>query len=235
MRAELDRRAAEIAVHLAELVLEAFEEGERVRAGAGDGHHLCDAVLAQHDRHPVGDDDYLETLREGDQIRIGRWKAPFDVVRRYLVTGAVEAGRRRTFEHNNIVTAMTQIRKWGADAEIFGDQAEWKASREAVAALPDVLRETLILRELLFGARRFNEIRRGMPMISRTLLGQRLRELEAEGVVIRRVSTGPPVEVAYELSSKGRDLEHVIDGVERWAHEWLGGSSPHHTYERAHP
>jgi DNA-binding HxlR family transcriptional regulator len=41
----------------------------------------------------------------------------------------------------------------------------------------------LILRELLFGARRFNEIRQGMPLISRTLLGQRLRELEAAGVV----------------------------------------------------
>ena len=73
------------------------------------------------------------------------------------------------------------------------------------------------------------------PRDLRPALSQRLRELEAEGVVIRRVSTGPPVEVAYELSSKGRDLEHVIDGVERWAHEWLGGSSPHHTYERAHP
>jgi hypothetical protein len=93
------------------------------------------AHLTEHDRHPVGDDDFLESLREGDQIRIGRWKAPFDVVRRYLVTGAVEAGRRRTFEHNTIVTAMTQIRKWGTDAEIFGDQAEWKASREAVADL----------------------------------------------------------------------------------------------------
>jgi hypothetical protein len=93
------------------------------------------AHMAEHDRHPVGDDDYLESLREGDQIRIGRWKAPYDVVRRYLVTGAVDGGRRRTFEHNTIVTAMTQIKKWGAEAEIFGDQAEWKASREAVSEL----------------------------------------------------------------------------------------------------
>ena len=45
-------------------------------------------------------------------------------------------------------------------------------------------------------------------------------------MVIRRVSTGPPVEVAYELSAKGRDLEQVIDGVERWAHEWLGRVIP---------
>ena len=44
----------------------------------------------------------------------------------------------------------------------------------------------LILRELLAGSRRFNEIRQGLPLISRTLLGQRLRELEAAGVVQSR-------------------------------------------------
>jgi hypothetical protein len=77
----------------------------------------------------------LESLREGDRIRIGRWTAPFDVVRRYLVTGNVEAGSRRTFEHNAIVTAMTQIKRFGANATIFGDQAEWQASRAAVADL----------------------------------------------------------------------------------------------------
>jgi hypothetical protein len=95
------------------------------------------AHLAEHERHPVGDDEYLESLREGDRIRIGRWTAPFDVVRRYLVTGAVEAGRRRTFEHNAIVTAMTQLRKWGREASILGDQPEWQASRAAVAVLMD--------------------------------------------------------------------------------------------------
>jgi hypothetical protein len=77
------------------------------------------AHLTEHDRHPVGDDDFLESLREGDQIRIGRGEAPVDVVRRYLVPVAVEAGRRRTFEHNTIVTAMTKIRNWGTDAEII--------------------------------------------------------------------------------------------------------------------
>ena len=92
-----------------------------------------------------------------------------------------------------------------------------------------------IARALLPGPRRFTELRRAIPQISDRALSQRLRELEAEGVVIRRVSTGPPVEVAYELSAKGRDLEQVIDGVERWAHEWLAGSCPHHTYERALP
>jgi hypothetical protein len=91
--------------------------------------------LVEHDRHPVGDDEWLETLRIGDRIRIGRWQASFDIVRRYLVTGAVEGGRRRVFEHNAIVTAMTQLRRFGPDATIFGDQPEWQAARAAVSEL----------------------------------------------------------------------------------------------------
>jgi hypothetical protein len=91
--------------------------------------------LVEHDRHPVGDDDWLETLRIGDRIRIGRWQASFDVVRRYLVTGAVEGGRRRVYEHNAIVTAMTQLKRFGPDATIFGDQPEWQAARAAVSEL----------------------------------------------------------------------------------------------------
>ena len=84
---------------------------------------------AEHDRHPVGDDDWLESLRTGDRIRIGRWSAPFDTVRRYLVTGQVEAGRNRALAHDAIVTAMTQINRWGPDGDIFGDLPDWKAAR----------------------------------------------------------------------------------------------------------
>jgi hypothetical protein len=95
-------------------------------------HHL-----AEHDRHPVGDDEYLESLRRGDKIRIGRWMASFDVVRRYLVTGNVDGGRQRQFEHDAIVNAMTQLKRWGAEAgdRIFGDQPEWQAARAAVTDL----------------------------------------------------------------------------------------------------
>ncbi len=88
-----------------------------------------------HDRAPVGDDDWLETLREGDRVRIGRWKAPFDLVRRYLVTGVVDAGRSRAARHDAIVTAMTQVARWGADASVFGDQPEWAEARAAVGDL----------------------------------------------------------------------------------------------------
>ena len=56
-------------------------------------------------------------------------------VRRYLVTGQVEAGRQRQIAHDAIVTAMTQLRRWGPDGEIFGDQPEWAAARAAVIEL----------------------------------------------------------------------------------------------------
>ena len=93
-------------------------------------HHM-----AEHDRHPVGDDEWLETLREGDKLRWGRWSAPFETVRRYLVTGQVNAGRNRQLAHDMIVTAMTQINRFGANATIFGDQPEWQAARIAVSEL----------------------------------------------------------------------------------------------------
>jgi hypothetical protein len=95
------------------------------------------AHVEEHERYPVGDDAWLETLRVHDRIRIGRWSAPFDLVRRYLVTGVVDAGRNRLAQHNTIVTAMTQIQRWGRDPDIFGDQEEWRAARDAVAEVMD--------------------------------------------------------------------------------------------------
>jgi hypothetical protein len=92
--------------------------------------------IAEHDRFPVGDDEWLETLRQGDRIRIGRWEASFDVVRRYLVTGVVDAGRSRATRHDTIVMAMTQLARWGPDAgPMVGDQPAWREAREAVAAV----------------------------------------------------------------------------------------------------
>jgi hypothetical protein len=93
------------------------------------------AHTSEHDQHPVGDDDYLESMRAGDMIRIGRWQAPYDLVRRYLVTGVMDGGRRRSYAHSAIVTAMAQLKRWGPDAEIFGDQEEWRAARQAVTDL----------------------------------------------------------------------------------------------------
>jgi hypothetical protein len=96
----------------------------------------------EHEQFPVGDDDYLESLRAGDMIRIGQWQAPFDLVRRYLVTGAMDGGRRRAYEHSAIVTAMSQLKRWGPEAEIFGDQQEWQVARHAVTDLMERFHRT---------------------------------------------------------------------------------------------
>jgi hypothetical protein len=107
------------------------------RLAARQGRARLDLVghIEEHQQFPVGDDDYLESLRVGDRIRIGRFVAPFDLVRRYLVTGSLDGGRRRAATHNAIVTAMAQIGRWGTNANVFGDQPEWQAAREAVSEL----------------------------------------------------------------------------------------------------
>ena len=111
------------------------DDGRIASLRPGQGRVDLVSHMSQHDQFPVGDDDYLESLRSGDLIVIDRWQAPFDLVRRYLVTGALDGGRRRTYEHSAIVTAMAQLKRWGPGAEIFGDQAEWQAARHAVSTL----------------------------------------------------------------------------------------------------
>jgi len=78
----------------------------------------------------------------------------------------------------------------------------------------------LIVRELVLGNTRFNDIARAMPGISRSLLVQRLRHLERKGVLETWPSpTGRGSE--YHLTPAGKDLERVIDTLGRWAIEWL--------------
>ncbi len=79
----------------------------------------------------------------------------------------------------------------------------------------------LILRVLLSGPRRFNEILAAIPGLSDPLLTQRLRELEAEGLVERRVVPSSPVRVEYELTEAGRDLEQVVRAIAAWAGRWM--------------
>ncbi len=78
----------------------------------------------------------------------------------------------------------------------------------------------LIIRELVLGNTRFNDIARALPGISRSLLVQRLRHLERKGVLdIWPAPSGRGSE--YRLTPAGRDLERVIDSLGRWAVEWL--------------
>ncbi len=89
--------------------------------------------LAEHERRPVGDEEYLEGLREGDLARVGRWRVPFDVLRRYLVLGVIDGGRSRRVMHNALLTAMSQVQRWGPDAAVVGDQPELAEARAALA------------------------------------------------------------------------------------------------------
>jgi DNA-binding HxlR family transcriptional regulator len=76
----------------------------------------------------------------------------------------------------------------------------------------------LIVRELVLGSRRFNDIDRGLPGISRTLLKQRLNHLERKGVLeLVPVARGHE----YQLTPAGRDLEGVIMAIGEWAVRWM--------------
>lgn len=73
-----------------------------------------------------------------------------------------------------------------------------------------------ILRVLIGGPHRFNEILSAVPGLSDRLLAARLRELEVEVLVVREVRTGPPIAVEYRLTESGRDFESVIRAVDKW-------------------
>src|SRR6266545_5072240 len=77
----------------------------------------------------------------------------------------------------------------------------------------------LIVRELLAGSRHFNEIMRGLPGISRSLLVSRLRLLEDNEVLERRAG-GRPNATEYILTDAGRDLKPVIDVIGAWGVRW---------------
>jgi DNA-binding HxlR family transcriptional regulator len=78
-----------------------------------------------------------------------------------------------------------------------------------------------ILLVLLDGPLHFSGIKQLVPELSDRLLSERLKELEAEGIVERRVLDGSPVRVEYELTAKGHALEPAIRALKQWGREWL--------------
>jgi len=78
----------------------------------------------------------------------------------------------------------------------------------------------LIVREMSFGVRRFNEFHRGLPGISRSVLVERLRRLEDVGVVERRFDEGGK-NPEYHLTEAGEDLKGVLRGMGQWAARWV--------------
>lgn len=74
----------------------------------------------------------------------------------------------------------------------------------------------LIVRELLLGPKRFGELTDGLPGIATNLLTERLRELEASGVVVRTLDTRSN-KVAYALTAWGEELREVVAALVRWS------------------
>ena len=79
----------------------------------------------------------------------------------------------------------------------------------------------VIIRALLCGDTRFSQIRSTIPGLSDRLLSERLKELEAEGIVDRRVLAETPVRIEYHLTAKGEALAGVVQAASAWAERWL--------------
>jgi len=77
----------------------------------------------------------------------------------------------------------------------------------------------LVLRELVCGSHHFNDLHRGVPLMSRSLLAQRLRRLEAAGIVQRRPSHGGSG-FDYYLTPAGQEFQPVIEAMGRWGQRW---------------
>jgi DNA-binding HxlR family transcriptional regulator len=79
----------------------------------------------------------------------------------------------------------------------------------------------VLLRELIAGSTRFNDLRRGLPRMSPALLSKRLKDLEIAGIVTRAQVSGEPDLFEYRLTEAGRDLKPVIESVGGWGQRWI--------------
>lgn len=78
-----------------------------------------------------------------------------------------------------------------------------------------------IIRAMLTGVTRFSDLTQAIPGLSDRMLSERLKELEVEGVVERRVFPLTPVRIEYHLTDKGRALGGVVEAISGWAGDWV--------------
>jgi DNA-binding HxlR family transcriptional regulator len=78
-----------------------------------------------------------------------------------------------------------------------------------------------ILRALQSGLTHFSEIATAIPAISDRMVSERLKELEREGIIVRVVIPEMPVRIEYQLTTKGRALQPIMEASLVWANNWL--------------
>ncbi len=79
----------------------------------------------------------------------------------------------------------------------------------------------LIIEVLLTGDHRFKEIAEEIPGVSDRVLVERLKELEDEGIVIRKELADGPIRILYGLTEKGKNLEPAMIEIQRWSNQWI--------------
>jgi DNA-binding HxlR family transcriptional regulator len=79
----------------------------------------------------------------------------------------------------------------------------------------------VVLREMIAGSTRFNDLRRGLPKMSPALLSKRLKQLELAGVISRVKVRGTPGVFEYPLTIAGRELQPLIEGFGVWGQRWV--------------
>jgi DNA-binding HxlR family transcriptional regulator len=84
----------------------------------------------------------------------------------------------------------------------------------------------LIIRVLLHGPSRFRDISSHIPNMSDKMLVDRLKQLEINGIIQRKVYPETPVRIEYQLTSKGRALEPALDEIQSWAENWVENETP---------
>jgi DNA-binding HxlR family transcriptional regulator len=80
--------------------------------------------------------------------------------------------------------------------------------------------KVLVLHHLLEGTKRFSELTRALQGVSARTLSKQLRELEADGVIDRRVYPQIPPKVEYSLTASGRKLKPVLLAMHRWGEQF---------------
>ncbi|MDX6311942.1 MAG: hypothetical protein QOF44_1406 [Streptomyces sp.] len=78
-----------------------------------------------------------------------------------------------------------------------------------------------VLRALFTGQHRYAQIKAAVPGVSDTMLAQRLRALQEQELIERRVLSTTPVQVEYHLTQRGLELEPVLEAIITWSHKWI--------------